>query len=85
MNATQAVKQGWQKVFGAGTGSERPRPESMLPARSYWKSAITSPSGLSTAMTALGPALPLVRPDQPYWYRSAKSLLLVRLPSESYS
>ena len=26
MNATQVVKQSWQKVFGAGTGSDRPRP-----------------------------------------------------------
>ena len=26
MNATQVVKQGWQKVFGAGTGSDRPMP-----------------------------------------------------------
>ena len=26
MNAAQVVKQGWQKVFGAGTGSDRPMP-----------------------------------------------------------
>ncbi|HEV7609352.1 MAG TPA: urea ABC transporter ATP-binding protein UrtD [Steroidobacteraceae bacterium] len=26
MNAAKAVKQSWQKVFGAGTGSDRPRP-----------------------------------------------------------
>jgi urea transport system ATP-binding protein len=26
MNAAQVVKQGWQKVFGAGAGSERPMP-----------------------------------------------------------
>jgi urea transport system ATP-binding protein len=26
MNAAQVVRQGWQKVFGAGTGSDRPMP-----------------------------------------------------------